>query len=217
MVKIRRNDTACLVPLKYQEKKINMMLAFCLCPVLFFLFPWPEAPAGLAPTALAAYWPGRDEHWPWELKETWLAWSTLQSHPLLQRRVSFWENLAGQHRQGARWTLSCARSPGSRALSGADALLSWVPTTSIFVCRFVRIMIGQDWLFWPVYAMFSPALPTNMVQRLWGQLFTDHFLETIWESKFWLQWRRLERRTSSLTSHIVLGGLVSVDCAHITA
>lgn len=31
---------------------------------------------------------------------------------------------------------------------------------------YVRIMTGQDWLFWPVYATVSPALPTSLFQRL---------------------------------------------------
>lgn len=51
MVKIRHNATAWLVPMK--QRKANMM-AFSFCPVLFSLFPWREAPAGLAPNTVLA-------------------------------------------------------------------------------------------------------------------------------------------------------------------
>lgn len=51
---------------------------------------------------------------------------------------------------------------------------SWWPLFSSDGSFYVRIMIGQDWLFWPVYGMVSPALTTNFHWALLGAQQRDH-------------------------------------------
>lgn len=125
------------------------MLAACLHPALSFLFPWPESPTGLAPSAvpaLSACSPGRDWHWPWAAREAWSVWaSTLQGQSLLHSPNGQWAPWKiGMHttrgKQGELWAVLPTQAkgviswqcPGLRQLSGKWGIPWVVRHTSLW-------------------------------------------------------------------------------------